>query len=86
MKIGGVHNNCHRGSNYRRFAPIEINVDPEFAMAIRDLAIKQAKISLARDKFEQCRNLLEGAQDIAEAVEEYRNELVEENEDSDDQE
>ena len=85
MKFGGIHNNYHRGSHYRQAAPIEINVDLEFAMAIRDLAIKQAKISMARDKFEQCRNLLEGAQDIAEAIEEYRNEL-EENEDSDDQE
>ena len=85
MKFGGIHNNYHRGSNYRKFASIEINVDPELAMAIYDLAIKHAKISLQRDKVEQCCNLLEGAQDIAEAVEEYRNEL-EENEDSDDQE
>ena len=83
MKIGGVHNNYHRGSNYRKFASIEINVDPEFAMAIRDLAIDKAKAAMAQNDFKTCVNMLESAEEITEAIEEYRNEL-EENEDQDD--
>lgn len=85
MRFGGVNNNYRCGSHYREAAPIEINVDPELAMAIYDLAIEKAKAAMAQDDFKTCVNMLEGASEITEAIEEYRNEL-EENEDPDEAE
>lgn len=83
MRFGGVKNSYRCGSHYREAAPIEINVDPELAMAIYNLAIEKAKNAMAQDDFKTCVNMLEGASEITEAIEEYRNEL-EENEDQDD--
>lgn len=85
MRFGGVNNNYRCGSHYREFAPIEINVDPELAMAIYDLAIEKAKTAMAHNDFKTCVNMLESAGEITEAIEEYRNEL-EENEDQDEAE
>lgn len=80
MRFGGVKNNYRHGFSYREFAPIEINVDPELAMTIYDLAIEKAKAAMAQNDFKTCVNMLESAEEITEAIEEYRNEL-EENED-----
>lgn len=85
MRFGGVKNNYRHGFSYREFAPIEINADPELAMAIYDLAIEKAKAAMAQNDFKTCVNMLESAEEITEAIEEYRNEL-EENEDPDEAE
>lgn len=82
MRFGGVKNNYRHGFSYREFAPIEINVDPGLAMAIYDLAIEKAKAAMAQNDFKTCVNMLESAEEITEAIEEYRGEL-EENEDPD---
>ena len=84
MRFGGVNNNYRHGLHYREAAPIEINLDPEFAMAIYDLAIEKAKAAMEQNDFKTCVNMLEGALEITEAIEEYRNEL-EENEDPDEE-